>query len=307
MTDVVVVQPIATSGIGMLRAAGLRVHCAATPDLEAMRPHLAQARAVITRNHGFSAEEIAAAPRLQVIGVHGTGTDRIARHAAARRGIAVLNTPGANARSVAELALGLMLACARQLPAAEAALRSGDAGWRDRAAGIELGGRVLGLVGFGHVARALVPMAQGLGMQVCVLSAHSPPSAIAAAGAEPVADLARLCARAEVISLHGLPATTPLIDAAALERMQPGTILINTARGALIDEPALAAALQAGRLHAAGLDTTCAEPLATDSPLLSAPRLVLTPHLGGTTTDALARTGEQVARLVIAALRPEAR
>jgi phosphoglycerate dehydrogenase-like enzyme len=302
MTDVVVVQPIAPAAVDLLGRAGLRVHSAPAPELEAMRPHLAAARAVITRNHGFSEAELAAAPRLEVIGVHGTGTDRVARQAAERRGVRVVNTPGANARAVAELALGLMLACARGLLSADAAARAGDAGWRERARGVELGGRRLGLVGFGHVARALVPMARGLGMEVAALTGHATDAELDAAGIRPAPDLDTLCATSDVLSLHAVPGPRPLLDAARIARMRRGAILVNTARGALVDEAALAAALASGHLRAAGLDVTAVEPLPPDSPLLGAPGLVLTPHIGGAAEEAIERTGQEVARKVLAAL-----
>ena len=302
MSDVVVVQPIARSGITMLERAGLSVFVAPVPTLAAMRRHLSDARGVITRNHGFSEEELDAAPRLRVIAVHGTGLDKVACEAAKARGVAVVNTPGVNARSVAELALGLMLACARQIPAADLAARTRDATWRNGSRGIELGGRRLGLLGFGHVARALVPMARGLGMEVSACSRHTDQATLEDMGVRPVPDIDALCADADVLSLHALPGSRALIDAERLARMPRGAILVNTARGALVDEAALAAALSAGHLHGAGLDVTVAEPIAPDSPLLSAPGLVLTPHIGGAAAEAMERTGQEVARRLISVL-----
>lgn len=302
MTDVVVLQPIARSGIALLEDAGLVVHVASEPTLAAMRGHLSTARAVITRNHGFSEQELAAAPCLRVVAVHGTGTDKVAHAAAAARGIAVINTPGVNARSVAELALGLMLACAREIPAADDAARVRDRAWRNGHRGIELGGRRLGLLGFGHVARALVPMVKGLGMEVVAYSRHTEPADLAEVGVRSVPDIDALCADVDVLSLHAIPGPRPLIDAGRLARMRRGAILVNTARGALVDEAALAAALASGHLHGAALDVTVEEPLRQDSPLLVAPRLVLTPHIGGAAAEAMERAGHEVARRLIAAL-----
>ena len=302
MADVVLIQPIAVSAVAMLRRAGLSVHVASDLDLDSLRPHLAEARAVITRNHGFDASALTAAPHLVVIGVHGTGTERIARTGAERRGIVIVNTPGTNARAVAELALALMLACARDIPEADRAVRLADTGYRDRSKGMELGGRVLGLVGMGHVARALVPMAHGLGLVVHAISRHSPPADLVAAGVHPCADLDSLCQIADVISLHAIPTDRPLFDARQLARMRRGTILVNTARGVLIDEAALASALKSGHLRAAGLDVTTVEPITPGSPLFETPGLVLTPHIGGTTEESMERTGQEVACLVLAAL-----
>jgi phosphoglycerate dehydrogenase-like enzyme len=237
-----------------------------------------------------------------VIGVHGTGMDRVDHAGAAARGVRVVNTPGTNAVAVAELALALTLVCARDLPGAQAAARAGDAGFRDRRPGVELSGRQLGLVGFGHVARALIPMAKGLGMRTAVWSRRAAPAEIAAAGADPAADLDALCAEADVLSLHAVPDGPPLLDARRLGLMRPHAILVNTARGALVDEAALAAALRAGRLRAAALDATREEPPLPDSPLRDCPGLILTPHVGGATAEALERTALAVARLVLQAL-----
>jgi D-3-phosphoglycerate dehydrogenase / 2-oxoglutarate reductase len=302
MSDVVVLQPIARSGVAILEDAGLDVYVAPRPTLAEIRNHLSAARAVITRNHGFSEEELAAAPCLRVIAVHGTGMDKVAHAAAAARGITVVNTPGVNARSVAELALGLMLACAREIPDADEAARTRDVAWRDGHRGIELGGRRLGLLGFGHVARALVPMARGLGMEVSAFSRHTDPEALRDMAVRPVSDIDALCADSDVLSLHTLPGPRPLIDAGRLARMPRGAILVNTARGALVDEAALAAALASGHLRGAALDVTVDEPLGQGSPLLSAPRLVLTPHIGGAAVEAMERAGQEVARRLLEAL-----
>jgi phosphoglycerate dehydrogenase-like enzyme len=301
MSDCVIVQPIHPAGVALLRAAGLSVAEAPAPDLDTLRPLLAEARAVITRNAGFSAAAMAAAPGLRVISSHGTGTDAIDRAEAARRGIQVCNTPGANARAVAEHALALILAAAKLLPQAEAALRAGDFGYRDRHATTELAGRTLGLVGFGHVARLLAAMGACLGMRVLVASAHAGAAELAALGAA-AADLDRICAEADVLSLHAVPRGAPLFDAARLARLRPGAILVNTARGALVDEAALARALHDGRLGAAALDVFRHEPLPQDSPLLAAPNLILTPHMAGSAEAAQRRTAEAAARNVLAAL-----
>jgi phosphoglycerate dehydrogenase-like enzyme len=299
--DVVVVQPIAATGVERLRAAGLTVHCATDPAMPALGAHLGAARAVITRNLGFSAAAIAAAPRLVAIVSHGTGTDSIDRAAAAARGIAVLNTPGTNAQAVAEHAMGLILACARGTVAADAAVRGGDWGWRERRHGVELAGRTLGLIGWGHVAARLARLACGFGMAVLVHSARAAPAALAAEGAT-AAGLDALGAASDVVSLHGRPGAAPLVDTAFLARLKSGAILVNTARGALVDEAALAAALHAGHLRAAALDVFAPEPPHRDSPLFAAPNLILTPHIGGSTAEAMDRTALAAAEAVIGAL-----
>ncbi len=296
------VQPIAGSGLAILRAAGLRLHLAPRPDFAALAPALASAIAVITRNAGFPAAAIGASPHLLVIGSHGAGTDAIDRAAAEKRGITILNTPGANARSVAELTIGLILAAARGMLAADRAVRDGDEGYRARSTGIELYGRTLGLVGFGHVARHVAPLARAFGMEVLAYSRAVEAGEMAELGVGKVADLDALLAAADVVSLHAAGGGGVLIGAREIARMKPGALLVNTARGSLVDEVALAAALRDGRLAAAALDVTAVEPLPPGSALLDAPNLILTPHLGGSTQAALDRTAAEIARRVVAAL-----
>lgn len=301
-TDCLIVQPIASSGIELLLQAGLVVHEALSTDFTELKPHLSTARAVITRNHGLSGEAIAAAPDLRVIAAHGTGTDRIDKDAASSRGIAVVNTPGTNAQSVAEHALGLIFACARAIPAADYAVRGDDWSFRDRPGPVELSGRTLGPIGFGHVARALVPMALGVGMQVVAVSDHATPGDMAALGVEFLTDADDLLAQSDVVSLHRVPGRAPVLDAARLTSMRPGAILVNTARGALLDEGALADALISGHLRAAALDAFAEEPLSAGSALLAVPNLILTPHMGGASPEAQNRTSLAVARAVLEAL-----
>ncbi len=303
MTDCVVVQPIKDIGLDLLRAAGLSLHVmGADRSVAAMRPYLANARAVVTRDAGFSAEAIAAAPHLRVIGVHGTGTNAVAKDVARDRGIAVVNTPGANAQSVAELAIGLMLACAKRIVEADHAVRTGRFDFRYTQHSFELAGRTLGLVGFGHVSRRLARLAAAFDMTVLGWSRSASAEDMAASGITRVVDLDDLCARCDIVSLHGIPEAKPQFDAQRLGRMKPGAILINTGRGALVDEDALAAALASGHIGAAGLDVFRDEPLPVTNPLVRAPNVVLAPHLGGATQDALERTATEVARKVIAAL-----
>ena len=301
--DCVIVQPIAEGGLALLRAAGLRPHVAPEPDFAAMAPVLARAIAVITRNAGFPASAIAAAPQLLVIGSHGSGTDAIDAAAAAERGVAVVSTPGANARSVAELTLGLVLAAARRLAAADHAVRTGDHGFRARFDGMELHGRSLGLVGFGPVAKAVAPLARAFGMAVTGFSRRASDAEMAAAGVSRMGDLHALLAASDIVSLHAAGASGVLLGAAEIARMKRGAILVNTGRGSLLDESALAEALQSERLAAAALDVTAVEPLPAAHPLLRAPNLILTPHIGGSTVAALEQTAEQVARKVLEELR----
>ena len=235
-------------------------------------------------------EMIAAAPNLRLIQKIGVGVNTIDLAAAQRRGIAVCNLPGTNAPAVAELTLALMLAAMRRLPMFDAAMRRGEGFALDPAAkdGInELGGRTVGLVGYGAVPRVLSPVLSALGCRVLYTARSPRPDAMAS-----YRTLPDLLAESDVLSLH-VPLTAEterMIDAAALARVKPGAVLVNTARGGLVDEPALIAALRSGRLAAAGLDVFAEEPLDPSSALLSLPNVVLTPHVAWLTTGTFDRS-----------------
>ncbi len=240
------------------------------------------------------------APGLRLVQKIGVGVNTIDLAAARARGIAVCNLPGSNAPAVAEMTLLLMLACLRRLPLLDAATRAGR-GWTLDAAAQddwgELGGRTVGLVGFGSIPRALAPVLATLGCAVI----HTTRSCSADPGWRPLADL---LAEADVVSLH-LPLTdetTRLIDTPALARMRPGAVLVNTARGGLVDQPALIRALESGRLGAAGLDVFAHEPVgAEEERLLRLDRVVATPHIAWLTTGtwdrSVTRAAENVRRL----------
>ncbi|MGH7043814.1 MAG: NAD(P)-dependent oxidoreductase [Acetobacteraceae bacterium] len=237
-----------------------------------------------------TAAMIATAPRLRLIQKIGTGVNTIALDAARTRGIPVCNLPGTNARAVAELTLALMLAALRRLPLFDAAMRAGRgfALAPDQLDGLgELGGRTIGLVGFGAVPQALAPALTALGCRV-LYTARSPHPDCTALHRP----LDTLLAEADVVSLHLplTPETARLIDAPRLARMRRGAILVNTARGGLIDQPALAAALRSGQLGAVGLDVFDPEPPAADEPLLTLPNVVLTPHIAWLTTGTFDRS-----------------
>jgi len=237
----------------------------------------------------------AAAPRLRVVSRFGSGVDTVDLEAAARHGVTVTNTPGANTTAVAELTLGLLLAIARDLPTAVATARSG--GWA-RKSGWELEGKTLGLVGLGRIGRAVAARAAAFGMRVI---AHDPVAADVPGVARVALD--DLWGEADVVSLHlGLEAgTRHIVDAAVLARLKPGAVLINASRGGLVDEAALADALRSGRLAGAAADAFEREP-PVGSPLLDLPNFVPTPHLGAATREAARRMGEAAARNVVAIL-----
>lgn len=237
-----------------------------------------------------TAEVIDAAPQLRLIQKIGVGVNTIDVDAARRRGIAVCNMPGTNTQAVAELTLLLMLATLRRLAELDRLTRAGKGWIFDPALPDDLGelsGRTTGLVGFGAVARRLVPMLQAVGAKPVYTSRRQ-----SADAAIPFLPLPDLLPAADVLSLHLplTPETTRIIDAKALAAMKRGSVLINTARGALVDEAALLAALKSGHLRGAGLDVFSDEPVSRHDPLLELPNVVVTPHLAWLTAETLERS-----------------
>lgn len=229
---------------------------------------------------------VAAAPRLRLIQKLGVGVNTIALDAARAAGVAVCNMPGSNAAAVAEMALALMLGVLRRTGFLDAAVRRGE-GWtldpaeHDRAG--EIGGRTVGLVGYGDTARRLARVLDALGARVIYTARHRHDTAHA------FVPLDRLLAEADIVSLHAplTDLTRAMIDPRAMKR---GAILVNTARGELVDEAALAIALGDGHLRGAGLDVFAHEPLRADHPLLSLPNVLLSPHVAWLTPETLARS-----------------
>jgi D-3-phosphoglycerate dehydrogenase len=250
-----------------------------------LRAALADVDGVIAGVDRFDAGVIGAASRLRVIARHGTGTDGVDLDAARRAGVVVTNTPGANAVAVAELAIGLMLALARQVLHGDRRVRAGDYG---SLPGVQLGGRTVGLVGLGRVGSEVASRAAALG---CRVIAHDP--AVSESGAAELATLDEVVADADFLSLHApvTDSTRDLVDAAFLARMKPGAFLVNTARGELVVEEDLAAALEEGRLAGAALDATRDEPPQAGNPLLERADVILTPHTGSDTDEARAAMG----------------
>ncbi len=269
---------------------GLLVAPCAESDERRLYELLPEAEVLLHVLKPVTAEIITRAPRLKLIQKIGVGVNTIDLEAAGRRGIAVANMPGSNTRAVAEATLLLMLATLRRLCALDRACRAGE-GWNP-SGGLEervgeLGGRTVGLVGGGMVPAALAPMLKALHARVVYWSRRDHPELEI-----PRRDLSALLEEADILSLH-LPLvaeTERLIDALALSRMKKGAILVNTARGNLVDEAALVVALRSGQLAAAGLDVFAEEPLPADSPLLSLDNVVLMPHLAWLTAETLARS-----------------
>lgn len=233
---------------------------------------------------------IAAAPRLRLIQKIGVGVNTIDLSAARARGVAVANMPGTNSAAVAEMALALMLGVLRRTLYFDALTRAGD-GWRPDPSILdqtgEIAGRTVGLVGFGASARRLAPVLAALGAEVIYTARSEKPDA-----GHGFRSLSALLAQADIVSLHAplTAETRGLIDSAALSRMKPGAILINTARGELIDEAALVGALSSGHLRGAGLDVFAVEPALAGSALFDLPQVLMSPHVAWLTPETLARS-----------------
>jgi phosphoglycerate dehydrogenase-like enzyme len=269
------------------RAGSLDVRFCAEDDEDTFARELPHADVLWHVLRPVSADDLAAAPRLRLVHKLGAGVNTIDVDAATARGIAVANMPGANAPSVAEGAVLLMLAALRRLPQLDRATRAG-AGWpADPTLGEtvrDIGGCTVGLVGYGNVATRVESIVAAMGARVVHTST-------APDGRPGWRSLGDLLAESDIVSLH-LPltaGTAGLIDAGALASMKPGAVLVNTSRGPIVDEAALVDALRTGRLAAAGLDVFTEEPVRTGDPLLGLPNVVLTPHVTWYTADTMRR------------------
>ncbi|MGI9145072.1 MAG: NAD(P)-dependent oxidoreductase [Chloroflexota bacterium] len=251
-------------------------------------------------------EAFVSAPRLELVSILGTGTDNVDLLAAKRRGITVTNTPGVGAASVAELTMGLILAVTRGIPVSDDRVRQGT--WQ-HVEGPELEGKTLGLLGLGAIGERVARLGRGFGMRVIAWSFSRDPARAERLGVELV-ERDEIFARADVVSVHlrNTPEMRGLVGVRELALMQPSAFLINTARGALVDQDALADALREGRVAGAGLDVYVEEPLLPErNPFRDLGNVVLTPHAGAVTYEANARSRAMPVDNVIAYIqgRPE--
>ncbi|WCM95123.1 3-phosphoglycerate dehydrogenase [Acidovorax sp. NCPPB 2350] len=255
--------------------------------------------AIIVRYGKVGAAVMDAAPSLKVISKHGSGTDTIDKAAAKARGIEVVAAVGANAAAVAEQALALLLACAKSVVPLDARMHAGH--W-DKAThkSLELGGRTVGVVGLGAIGLRFARMADALGMRVLGFDPFAKDLPAHVQGV----DLETIWCESDAISLH-CPLTDDnrgMLGAATLAQCKRGVIVVNTARGGLIDEPALLAAVRSGQVMAAGLDSFAVEPMVAGHPFQGEPRFVLSPHIGGVTSDAYVNMGVGAAKNLLAVL-----
>lgn len=272
-------------------------------DRQALRAALADASAVLVRSStAIDAQALAAAPLLKVIARAGIGLDNIDVPAATARGVLVVNAPLSNIWSAAEHAVALLLATARQIPTADASLRAGD--WkRSSFSGVEIADKTVGVVGLGRIGLLFAARMKGFEARVIAYDPYIQPGRATQLGVHLVS-LEELLRESDFISIHlpKTPETVGLIGAKELAATKPGTILVNAARGGLVDEQALVESLRSGHLGGAGIDVYDTEPC-TDSPLFALPNVVATPHLGASTVEAQDKAGIAVARSVRLALQ----
>lgn len=286
-----------------LRASGLEVvHGPARKLLsrEELVGLLDGCAAVVAGNETYDGTVFAALPKLRTVARWGVGYDSIDLQAATEAGVIITNTPGAVSESVADQAFTLMLALCRRLPEQMKVARSLD--WR-YVEGTELWRKTLGIVGFGSIGQAVARRAAGFAMRILVYDPRPQPWALGTLGATPVS-LEELLAESDIVTLHAnlTESSRGIIGEAQLRAMKPTAVLINTGRGGLVDQAALARALREGWIAGAALDTLECEPPAADDPILTAPNTIITPHMASATAEAAARVNALVCDNILAAL-----
>ncbi len=310
---VVTSDSLAPEAEELLAARGAQVRYVPSKSApDALKEAIAEAptHAIVSRAMLLTGELMDAARTLKVISKYGVGVDNIDVAAAHARGIAVMRAYAANARSVSELALTMMLVLLKRVFALDASMREGR--WeKNSTPGIELTCKHLGIVGCGAVGSDLAAISRAFAMPLTIYDPYIDDAAIPA-GATRAVQLGDLLERSDIVSLHcPLTAETRgMIGAAAFERMKPSAILINAARGAVVDEPALIAALERGRIAGAGLDAFIDEPPDPGSALWRMPNVVATPHVGGSTREAMVRVAVQTVQNIFTVLdgkTPDAR
>lgn len=293
--------------VAQLRGAGLEVvFMGKTIDEPAVLAHVARHKVAVVVLRGpapFTPKVFEAAKDLKIIAKYGAGIDSVDVASATAHGVAVMITNGSNAAAVAEHSLALMLALTRELPRFDRVLRAG--GWKDQSYLVrDFSERTVGIVGYGQIGRRTAALAAAFGAKVVI---YSRTRGTAPQGMEWETDLDRLVARVDILSLHCplTDQTRGMIGKKQLALMKPEAILVNTARGQLVDEPALTEALKNGKLFGAGLDVFEREPADPKNPLFALPNVLCTPHIGSTTTGASAQMGVIMSQNILCWLRGE--
>jgi D-3-phosphoglycerate dehydrogenase len=303
MPHILCLRPIHPEAIARMRAApGTTVEILDPINAQTMAEALPRAEALIVRLTPITRQVIEQAPKLRIVARHGVGYDAVDVPALTERGIPLTITPEANAGSVAEHALMLMLSVARRVTGYDANMRKPLWGAQPDLPTFDLAGRTVLLVGFGRIGSRVAKLCAAFGMWVMVRDPAVPSNTIRGLGYLPLRSIEEGLAEADIVSLHcpSNEATRGMVDAQFLAGMKKGAVLVNTARGTLVQEAALEAALRSGHLAAAGLDVFWSEPVEAPIPLLAAPNLILTPHTAAGTAEGMHRMALSCADSVLA-------
>ncbi len=297
-------DPIAKEGVELLKKEGFEVVDLTGLPKDELSNHVSDLDAIIVRSATKVRKEmIDAAEKLKAIGRAGVGLDNIDVEYAKSKGIKVINTPGATSISVAELTIGLILAVMRKIAYADREMRNGA--WpKKKCKGIEMYGKTLGIIGIGRIGREVAKRARAFGMKVIYYDVYRPDESTEKELAIEFRELDALVSEADVITLHLplTPDTKHLINKERIEKMKDGAIIINAARGGIVDENALYEALKSGKLYGAALDVYENEPL-KESKLFELDNIVLTPHIGAQAKEGQTRAGIEVAKKIADALK----
>lgn len=307
MKKVVISHRLHDDGMAVLEKANVKVAITNNGEPKAMLPELLDAEGLIIRIGSIDRETMLAAKNLKVIGRPGVGVDDVDVEAATELGIPVVIAPGANTRSVAEHAFAFMFAAAKDMIRSDKELRKGNFNIRSSYKAFELYGKTLGLVGYGNIGSILAKMSASIGMKVVVYDPFVKPEIIEKEGYQHETDLNAVLKIADVISLHVplTPKTKHLIGAAEIAVMKSNAILINCSRGGIIDEIALAKALENNQIHTAATDVFSNEPVTADEPLFQYDNIIVSPHMAGQTKEAASGVATMAAEGVIAVMNGE--
>ncbi len=306
---VIVTEPMNQMGIEYLRDQGVKViELPPGSTGETLAELIADADGLMTRGSvKITRELMEMSPRLKVVGVHGIGCDHVDLTAAKELGKVVCNTPDALTVTVAEMAMGMTLALLRNIVSADKAVRNDQ--WKRKYSdliGIELAGKKVGIVGMGRIGAATAKRMKAFDVQIAYWSRTRKPEIEKEEGYSWM-DLDELCKHSDIISLHipATPETRKIISAEIIGMMKDGVLIVNTARGKVIDEEAMIESLKSGKIRAAALDVFENEPLGTDSPLCQMDNVILTPHLGASNLEGMQRMSQQVAEGVLKSINGE--
>jgi len=297
---ILVSDSLSSHGVGILEKAGFEVDVKTKLPKDELLKVIKEYDGLIVRSGTKVTEEvITAADRLKVIGRAGSGLDNVNTPAATRRGIVVMNTPGGNTVTTAEHTMAMIFAMTRRIPQATASMKTGK--WeKERFMGVELYNKTLGVVGIGQIGGYLAKLAQGVAMNVIAFDPYLAPERAKDMGVE-VVELDELFRRADIISVHTplTPETKSLINMSAIAKMKPGVMIVNCARGGIINESDLGEALKAKKVAAAAFDVFEEEPIKADHPLLALDNFICTPHIGASTTEAQENVAVGIAEQIV--------